>query len=403
MQVRLSVVRGREAPQLLLWDAPSIQAARTRAEQAGYTVVHAKSAGISWPSLAQALPNTQRPTQAASADLLVWIEQLHALLVAGLSVIEALQTLQRQRSDGWAPVMQTLETQLRQGMPLSSALESAAVFPVLLIALVRSAEITSSLPEALDRYLVHERRAAYVRHQITSVALYPMLLLGMGSIVMLFLSFYVMPRFARIFQGMQGELPWTAQAMVSWANLLKHHGVWVWSLLAGLLIALIVAWLTPSTRAAAFKLLQRQAWIATRLDTYHLSRWYRTTSMLLHGGIPLPESVQMSTHVLPLPMQARAHAVVKAMRDGLSPGQAYVQGRMTTAVAEQLIQAGERSGDVGPMLEKASEFHEVELTRWLERSMRILEPVVMALIGLGIGGVVIMMYLPIFELASAIQ
>ena len=68
-----------------------------------------------------------------------------------------------------------------------------------------------------------------------------------------------------------------------------------------------------------------------------------------------------------------------------------------------MIQAGERSGDVGPMLEKAAEFHEVELTRWLERSMRVFEPIVMALIGLGIGGVVIMMYLPIFELASAIQ
>lgn len=404
MQIRLSVVRGQGSPQLLLWDAPSIQAARSRAEQAGYTVVHASSAHWRLLGAKFSLQRNHKTSAAKAApDLLIWVEQFHALLIAGLSVIEALQTLQRQRSDDWSAVMTELESQLRQGMPLSSALQSAGRFPTLLVAMVRAAEVTSSLPQALERYLAHERRAAYVWHQVTSIALYPTLLLGIGGLVMLFLSFYVMPRFARIFQGMQGELPWTAQAMVAWSKLLQQHGPWVWGTLVLSLALLVSAALTPSIRQRAYEVLQRRSWIANRLETYHMSRWYRTTSMLLYGGIPLPESLEMATHVLPSIMQARAHEVIRAMKEGHAPGQAYSMGRMTTAVSEQLIQAGERSGDVGPMLEKAAEFHEVELTRWLERSMRVFEPIVMALIGLGIGGVVIMMYLPIFELASAIQ
>ncbi|RZI80481.1 MAG: type II secretion system F family protein [Rubrivivax sp.] len=405
MQVRLSVVRGQEAPCLLSWTAPSIQAARLRAEQAGYQVIsaHATMAGLGMPSWLQFNAKLSGGDRAATSELLVWIEQLHALLMAGLSVIEALHTLQRQRTDAWAPIVQSLELHLRHGMSLSSALETSPVFPPLLVALVRSAEVTSDLPQALARYLEHERRSAYVRHQISSVALYPMLLLGVGGSVLMFLMFYVMPRFARIFQGMQGDIPWTARAMVAWAQALKHHGPWVWGVLLGLAALVAIAWFSPQWRGRVMQVLTRQAWLAQRLDTYHLSRWYRTTSMLVRGGIPLPESVQLATQVLPLLMQARAQSVVHAMREGLSPAQAYVQGRMTTAVAEQLVQAGERSGDVGSMLEKAAEFHEVELTRWLERTMRVLEPVVMALIGLGVGGVVIMMYLPIFELASAIQ
>lgn len=404
MQVRLSVVRGREAPQLLAWEAASVQAARDRAEQSGYVVVHAEAVNW-WDRLRSAglsSSRSRRPTS-ASGELLVWVEQLHALLMAGLSVIEALDTLLRQPASTWSTTMQALHDQLKQGQALSHAMASQAAFPPLLVALVRSAEQTSSLPEALARYLDHEQRSAHVRHQVSSVALYPALLLGVGGAVLMFLGFFVMPRFARIFQGMHGDLPWTAQMMVAWANLLKTHGLWVWGVLLGLVAGGVMLVGTAQGRQLMFQTLTRQQWLAQRLETYHLARWYRTTSMLVKGGIPLPESVDLAAHVLPVAMQARARGVLMAMRDGLSPAQAFSIGAMSTPVADRLVQAGERSGDVGLMLEKTAHFHEVELTRWLERSMRVLEPLVMVLIGLGVGGVVIMMYLPIFELASAVQ
>jgi general secretion pathway protein F len=125
--------------------------------------------------------------------------------------------------------------------------------------------------------------------------------------------------------------------------------------------------------------------------------------MLVEGGIPLPESLSLANQVLPTALQPGGVAVVTAMRQGLAPSIAYIQAQMATPVAEQLLRAGERSGDVGLMLRRAAEFHENEVSKSLEQAMRVIEPLVMTFIGVGVGVVVILMYLPIFELASAIQ
>jgi len=95
--------------------------------------------------------------------------------------------------------------------------------------------------------------------------------------------------------------------------------------------------------------------------------------------------------------------VVQAVNDGLAPSAAHVRAGMATPIAEQLMLAGERTGDLGAVLMRIAHFHESDVSRTLERTMRTLEPVVMVFIGLGVGLVVVLMYLPIFELAAAIQ
>ncbi len=91
------------------------------------------------------------------------------------------------------------------------------------------------------------------------------------------------------------------------------------------------------------------------------------------------------------------------IRDGLSPSDAHSRAGMATPVAEQLLRAGERTGDLGSVLTRIAQFHEAEVSRSLEQTMRALEPLVMVLIGVGVGAVVVLMYMPIFELASALQ
>jgi general secretion pathway protein F len=140
-----------------------------------------------------------------------------------------------------------------------------------------------------------------------------------------------------------------------------------------------------------------------RLRTYFLARWYRATGMLVEGGIPLASSLVLANGLLPVGMRAGGDLVEQGVRQGLSPSQAHVRGGMATPVAEQLLLAGERTGDLGAVLSRIAHFHEAEVSRSLEQTMRALEPLVMVLIGLGVGIVVVLMYLPIFELASAIQ
>jgi general secretion pathway protein F len=399
MRFRVDVVQGRAAPQSLIIDAQNLSEARLRATQQGFTVLSASTVQVDgW--LSTRMPAGRGALN--SRDLVIFIEQLHALLQAGLSVIEALETLQRGAKGRWTEVIGQVVAQLRQGRTLSDAFAEQAHFPALLVAMVRSAELTSDLPQALSRFLEHQQRTEQVRHQLMSVALYPALLMSVGGCVILFLMLYVMPRFARVFESMN-NLPWSAQAMVTWSHLLKAHG-WEMAGVLALLIATIAgAFALPGRRAALLGVVLRMQPIARYLHTYFLARWYRTIGMLVEGGIPLPQALSLANQVLPLALQGGGQQAVLAMSQGQAPSHAFIQSNMATPVAEQLLRAGERSGDVGIMLRRAAEFHENEVARSLEQAMKVIEPLVMTFIGIGVGVIVIMMYLPIFELASAIQ
>ncbi len=409
MRIRLIVVQGQGLPQPLDIDAPSVAVARQRAQAQGYAVLSAASVGTAshgfvpswWPGRTDSAHGSA--PGASAWNLPVFTEQLRDLLQAGLSVIEALETLQRGSP---SLVIPALVQQLRDGHPLSAAMAADPAFPPLLVALVRASELTSDLPQSLSRFIDHEQRVAELRHRVTSTALYPLLLVGVGSLVLLFLLFYVMPRFARIFEGMNGELPWSARAMVGWAHLLGEHQSSVLLAVVVLVGLVAVALGIPALRTQLQNRLLKwgpMRFIREPLTTYHLARWYRATGMLVQGGIPLPQALSLANALLPASLQDQGRAVEHAIQQGQSPSNAHMQAGMATPVAEQLLRAAERTGDLGAVLERIAHFHENDVSRRLERSMKVLEPVVMLGIGLGVGLVVVLMYMPIFELASSIQ
>lgn len=397
MRVRMDVVQGRGLPRQIQLEAASADDARLQASRMGYVVLSTHATRIDWHQL------VVRPGSGQRLDVTVFIEQLRDLLLAGLSVIEALDALQRGAKGPAVGVIGRIERQLREGKMLSGALASVPVFPELLIALVRASELTSDLPSTLTRFLEHEQRVTEVRHRLVSTAIYPALLVGVGGMVLIFLLFYVMPRFARIFDGMGGELPWTARAMVAWSQLLSNSGGWWLPVMLVPLLMLFMALGFPAFRKRIFERLLGWAPLRERLVTYFLARWYRATGMLVQGGIALPQALALANGLLPAGLQAAGQAVRQGVNDGLSPSAAYARADMATAVAEQLMLAGERTGDLGAVLTRIAQFHEADASRRLERAMRALEPVMMIFIGLSVGFVAVMMYLPIFELASAIQ
>lgn len=396
MRAQLSVVHGQGIPRTIELEAPSLAEARQHAIRSGFTVLSCRSArGDAW---------VRRYSEPRALDTAVFIEQLRDLLTSGLSVIEGLTALRRGARGSSLTVIERLERQLQEGKTLSAAMAAdTANFSELLVALVSASELTSDLPQALTRFLEHQQRAAEVRHRLISTSVYPLLVMGVGVLVLLFLLFYVMPKFARIFEGMGGELPWSARAMVTWSQLLREHASWLLLSAAGIVGGAVLVLGSASGRSTLTRWALSQAPLRDRLTTYQLSRWYRATGMLVRGGIALPRALRLADAVLTSGLKDKGRAVERAVHDGLSPAAAYVAAGMATPVAEQLLLAGERTGDLGTVLSRIAQYHESEVSRTLERAMRALEPVVMALVGLGVGVVVVLMYLPIFELASAVQ
>jgi general secretion pathway protein F len=220
---------------------------------------------------------------------------------------------------------------------------------------------------------------------------------------MLFLLGYVVPRFSLVYEGIGHDLPWLSRLLMLWGRFLAGHQL---ALLigAGAAIALCVfAFRQPALREQLGRALARMPGIRERVSLYQLGRFYRSLGMTLRGGIPILASLDMVKGLLKGDMRERLRQVSALVSEGHSLSHALQVSHLTTPVALKLLRAGERSGNLGQMLERAADFYDEEMARWMDWFVKLFEPILMTVIGVLIGIIVVLMYLPIFELASSIQ
>jgi general secretion pathway protein F len=378
------------------YQAPDEATAVRGLEGRGYTVlsVRAKhSFGLPWRNAAERFP------------VALFSQELRVLLMAGLPLPEAIDTLaQKERKDDWRRVIERLGEVLREGQPLSAALqEFPHIFSPLYVATVRSSEKTSDLAPALARYVAYAGQLEAIRKRAVNASIYPMLLIAVGGIVSLFLLLYVVPRFGHIYEERGGNLPLFSRLLLAWGQAVDRHAAVVLGLLAAAFVAGIYAFRLASVRTAIGDALWRLPAIGERLKVYQLARFYRTIGMLLRGGTPLVVALDMGAELLHPLLRARLAAASQAIREGRSVSQSLDANGLTTPVALRMLAVGEKSGNMGEMLEQIASFHDEELARWVDWFTRLFEPILMAIIGLVIGAIVILMYMPIFELAGNLQ
>jgi general secretion pathway protein F len=336
-------------------------------------------------------------------SLALFTQELLALLGAGLGLIESIQALAERQSAGSAILQRVIE-QLRAGRPLSAALaDQPALFPALYVETVRAAEQTGALAEALSRYVVYAQQMEDVRQKLVSALIYPALLLGVGVLVALFLLGYVVPRFSSIYLELGREMPWASRMLFSVGAAIDRNP-WFAILAAGACVAAATAAVrAEAVRARALRTVLAVPVLGENLRTYRIARLYRTLSMLLRGGVPLVSALRMVSGILDAESRQRLDAARAEVAAGRPLSSALDGHGLTTGIALRMLQVGERSGDLGGLMAQAAHFHEQELARWVERATRLFEPVLMMIIGLMIGGIVVLMYMPIFELAGSLQ
>lgn len=396
MRYEVKAFRERAHIVTLRVDAMSEAEASLAAERQGYSVL-----GVSpRHTLTLVLPRRR-----GSFPLLLFNQELLVLLEAGLGLIEAMETLAEKESHLQArELLEQVMGYLYEGRTFSFALEqSPSVFPALYVAMVRAAEKTGDLPLALSRYIAYQTQLDQVRKKIVSASIYPVLLLGVGALVVVFLMAYVVPRFSGVYETAGRNLPWLSRLLLDWGQLLRSHGTGV---LLGALVTFVAAGFGLS-RSSVRQWIAAQVWsipaVGERMRIYELARLFRAVAMLLQGGIPIVTAFDMVQGLLHPALRAKLLLAVKAIREGQPTSQAMSAHELTTPVALRLLRVGERSGNMGDMMERIANFHDEELARWVEWFTRLFEPLLMTLIGLVIGVIVVLMYLPIFELAGVIQ
>jgi general secretion pathway protein F len=374
-------------------DAATADEARQRVAQPGWAVLGVRS---------QWRPSLRRND---TLDAVQFARELAALLQAGLSLLEALSIVaERQPREGVRLRLRAVHDRLAEGQRLSAALDaSPGLLPLFFVASVRAAETTGQLPEALQRFVAYQSRVDALRARLSQALLYPAVVASVGALVVAFLLGYVVPRFSAIFADLRVDLPWGSRVLLGLGGFIDAHGAVLGIVLLAVLALAVVALADPSTRGALQSRLLDLPGIRASHRVYRLAIFYRNLAMLLQGGMPLPAALEMAAPTLGEVLAPQALAVRSALHDGVGPAQALDQHGLTTAESRRMLQVAERTGRLPAMLESVADFHDAEVARTVERFGRLFEPLVMVLLGAVIGTVVVMLYMPIFDLAGAIN
>jgi len=334
----------------------------------------------------------------------LFIQELVALLEAGLVITEAIEALQASsREPHIRNVYDKLLEKLYQGNQLSSAMAVLpTVFPALLLNTVASSEQTGHLPVALKRFQHYEQRMETLRKRIKATLLYPTIVMSAGGLILFFLLGFIIPRFAQVFDGMKNPSG-SARFILWWGKLVEQHGT---LLLAGTfagITGLVLFFRNPQVRLMLLHLLLKLPQLRSQYQLTILVRFYRTLGLLLQGGLPAPQALNLTRSVLPVSHHMQLQQVLEGVSAGQTLSATLESQQLTTPIASRLLQVGEHSGELPTMCERIAAFYDEALERAIETFSKIFEPILMMIVGGIVGMVVFLLYMPIFELAGGLS
>jgi general secretion pathway protein F len=337
-------------------------------------------------------------------DVAWWCRELRALLRAGMTAVEAIETLAASQHDASRDrVHAQLLKALREGQSLSRAMQSAGAFPEVLIAAVTASQRTSTLPQALDDYLAYDDTLSRLRRQAVSAAIYPMLVVALGGAISVFLLLFVIPRFSKMYTESTVQLSSATQVVLTISRTLADHGVLLALIAAALAVGVLGALRQGWLAQIGVRIIEAMGPLRRQRDEFYLAKLYQSLALMIRGGYTLDEALLVGQG---LGLGRRLSAGVAKARQEIARGRsaslAMAAAGLTEIVTERLLAVGERSGGFDSVLQAVAERHAQAFATFIERATRIVEPLLLLLVALVVGGIVLMMYMPIFDMANSI-
>lgn len=335
----------------------------------------------------------------------LFCQELAVLLDSGIPLYESLQTLREKESvQDTMAVLDVIATALSEGKTLSQAMRLVpAAFSPLLIASIEASQRTGQIAPALRQHAAYLAWLGGMRDKLVSAAIYPMILIAASFLVISFLTVFVVPRFADIYEGMGGELPWLSGLLLSTGKGVSEHPWVVLSGFVALVFTGVSVWQSPVLRAAALEKLWQLPVVGPRLRLVELAALYRTLGLLLQAGVAVVPALEASFELVGSSLRPSLTRATSGVREGARLSDSLQREQLTTPVSLRMIRVGEQTGELGTMLERASTFYDEEVARFTEWIGKVISPALMLIMGIVIGGIVVLMYLPIFQVAEQIQ
>jgi type IV pilus assembly protein PilC len=327
------------------------------------------------------------------------------MIDAGVPLGEALSSVTRQQQRLPAKaVMRAVEEDVIAGLDFSAALaKQPASFPRVLTALVKASEKGGMLPALLERAMCYLKDEREIIRKVRGAITYPAIMFAFACTTSLFLLAFVLPRFAKIYDGKGAALPTPTKILMAASEFVVGHWLALLTLVGGLGVGLWW-WLgTPNGRAAWQRLSLRLPVIGPMFRTLHLARGLRTVGTLAGAGVPLMDSVETAKDLTDnVRFRALWGDTADALRQGASLTQPLEQSGLVPDPMVQILRSGEAGGKLGKVAEHAAGHAEAELKDSIAAATRYIEPIMIIGMGVVIGGVTLAMLLPVFSLSKVV-
>jgi type IV pilus assembly protein PilC len=338
--------------------------------------------------------------------LLVFNQELAALLKAGLPLLQALNLmLERMREPNFREILIQVRDRVRSGEELSDAFGSfGAVFPPLYAATLKAGERTGELEQVLRRFIRYLKLVIEARKRVVSALVYPAVLVGLSIAMLFVMAIFVMPRFTVFYDSMDMELPLLTRITLGVSLFLRDNIVFI---LAGGIATAVVFRRWARTEAGAARLDRwrlRVPLLGPVLHLFSLGEYCRSLATLLAGGMPLVPSMEISGRAISnLYVRARIAPTVQQVREGKALHEALDGTGIVTDLAIDMVKVGEATGSLDVMLTNIADFFDEEVELRMQRILSLVEPLMLVIMGGLVAALLVSVYMPMFNAMGGIN
>jgi len=333
-------------------------------------------------------------------DFQIFNQQFNTLVKAGLPILKALDLLaDRAALPKIRPIVDDVRVRVRDGALLSDAVEATGMFPPVYSTALRAGEKSGDLPGVLDDYISYQRTTAGLKKKLIGVMIYPVILIVVASCIVSYLVAYVIPQFAKLYSDLGNKLPGPTQFLI---DVVVGYRAWLVAAAAAVIFGAIFIFLWSRTQSGSIwvdrmtlKLpVAGGVWIK-----FQMAQFTRTLGTLLRGGTPLVTALSTAANAMNSRLVANSiDNASQRVREGATLHASLADTKMIPDLALDMIEVGEASGALAPMLGSVATFYEEESSMKIEALIRVIEPAILIIMAMLIFFILVALYLPLFSL-----
>lgn len=338
-------------------------------------------------------------------DVVVFTRQLATMVDAGLPLIQALDAQAEQASNSaFKAVIRRVMADVESGSTLSDALEKhPRVFSGLYVNLVKAGEVSGMLDEILDRIAGYLEASESLRRKVKSALVYPSAVTLIAIGITIFLLVVVIPKFGKIFSSLGGELPGPTRMLLAVSEALKQNILYVFGVIALGVVGLKLVARTPNGRYKLDKFKLEMPVFGELMRKVAIAKFARTLCTLVRAGVPILGSLEITAKTAGnVVVEQAVDSVRESIREGESIAEPLAATGVFPAMVVRMISVGEQTGSLEAMLGKIADFYEDQVNTAVAAMTSLIEPLIIAFLGIVIGTIVICMFLPVFKITELV-